>query len=96
LKADIGKTLENDKKTAEETDKNLTQADTAATDLEKRLKAASNGISEPNKLAALARISKKLGEAKQQKVKLSGESDAEKKGLEGSKAEFTKEISPEK
>lgn len=77
--------MADDEKLAKDTDANLAKAGDLLGDLEKRLNAASNGITAPDKLAALARIKRKLADSKGAKDKLAGDAKRENTELGASK-----------
>lgn len=94
MKAEIAKTVEQDEKTDKNTGDNLGKADEQIKDITKRLTAASNGITAPDKLAALARIKRKLNDASGTKDKLKADEGKESASLKDAKTSLTS-LNPE-
>jgi len=83
MKKGIEDTVNEDQNLQNQTTEDLRNADDKLTDLEKKIEDASSGIRDPDKLANLARLKKKIQDAKEKKDDLAGDNNENKEDLKG-------------
>ena len=94
LKDEIESKAEEDTGLQKGTDENLGKADGLLDELDKKLTDASNGITDPDKMAALSRVKKKLADARKTKDGLGDDNGENRDGLNGVKEQYNA-IKPE-